>query len=39
MLDFEANQLQELGPYSFHNILLQKVPPPHMHTIISLTIR
>ncbi|XP_035710126.1 protein artichoke [Folsomia candida] len=25
ILDFEGNQVQELGPYSFHNILLQKL--------------
>ena len=25
VLDFEGNNIQELGPYSFHNILLQKV--------------
>jgi Leucine-rich repeat (LRR) protein len=26
-LDLEGNQVAELGPYAFHNILLQKVKP------------
>lgn len=36
ILDFEGNQVQELGPYSFHNILLQKVRISHPDLISAL---
>lgn len=34
-LDFEGNQIQELGPYSFHNIHLQKVEKYNVYTYLS----